>query len=321
MRIENRFRWLAWFGLLITSGTGDAAEHRYRLHLNPALDRISVEARLAGGISSLAARNGDSGSLDALAGCNDERLEVRRGRIRLNGDHDCVRYDYPLGGETSRRVTLADDVVVTSPSEWLWIPALGNDDRIHIDVDVPETVAVSVPWRPLGSHAFLLEPSPQSSRSLVVLGNFRKRTLRVPGAELRVALLDGAATRLNEAKILSWLDAAARDVAGVYGAFPNPNPQIIVIPSGPSRRGGSGSAVPFGHVIRDGGETVRFFVSNDKPLEDYLGDWTATHEFGHLLLPYIQSRQKWISEGFTSYYQNVLLARRGSLPSSHLVSR
>lgn len=40
-------------------------------------------------------------------------------------------------------------------------------------------------------------------------------------------------------------------------------------------------------------------------------DWTATHEFSHLLLPRISWRQKWISEGFASYYQNVLMARTG----------
>ena len=69
--------------------------------------------------------------------------------------------------------------------------------------------------------------------------------------------------------------------------------------------------MPFGYVIRDGGETVRFFVDPGSTLQEFLGDWTATHEFSHLLLPYVRSREKWISEGFASYYQNVLLARRG----------
>jgi predicted metalloprotease with PDZ domain len=69
--------------------------------------------------------------------------------------------------------------------------------------------------------------------------------------------------------------------------------------------------VPFGFVIRDGGEAVRFFVDPARPLADYLGDWTATHEFAHLLLPYVRGSEKWVSEGFASYYQNVLLARRG----------
>ena len=287
-----------------------AVDHHYRLSLDESLDHISIEARLAPGISALTARNGDTEMLASLTDCDGKRLRASRGHIRLGADQSCVRYDYPLR-RSSQRVRLADDILVTSPSEWLWIPTLGEGDRVLIELDVPETLRVSVPWQSIGSGAFALGPSPQSSRSNLVLGDFRNRTVPLPGAELRVALLDGPEQTLDEDKILSWLEAAANDVAGVYGRFPNPSPQVIVIASGPGRRGGSGSAVPFGHVIRDGGEAVRFFVNNDKSLDDYLGDWTATHEFAHLLLPYIDSRQKWISEGFASYYQNVLLARRG----------
>jgi hypothetical protein len=107
--------------------------------------------------------------------------------------------------------------------------------------------------------------------------------------------------------MLSWLGTSIADVTSVGGRFPSPGAQVIVQPV-PS---GGRSAVPFGYVIRDGGETVRFFVDASRPLEDLNGDWTATHEFAHLLLPYVRSREKWISEGFASYYQNVLLARRG----------
>ena len=37
------------------------------------------------------------------------------------------------------------------------------------------------------------------------------------------------------------------------------------------------------------------------------------HEFSHLLVPYISSRDRWLSEGLATYYQNVLRARRGIL--------
>jgi len=47
-------------------------------------------------------------------------------------------------------------------------------------------------------------------------------------------------------------------------------------------------------------------------LQAFLTDWTATHEFSHLMLPYLDRRQRWISEGFSQYYQNVLLARSGA---------
>jgi len=30
------------------------------------------------------------------------------------------------------------------------------------------------------------------------------------------------------------------------------------------------------------------------------------------MLPYLDRRQRWISEGFSQYYQNVLLARSGA---------
>jgi predicted metalloprotease with PDZ domain len=69
--------------------------------------------------------------------------------------------------------------------------------------------------------------------------------------------------------------------------------------------------VPFGRVVRDGGESIELLVDETRPLEDFYAEWTATHEFAHLLLPYLDREQRWISEGFATYYQNVLLARAG----------
>jgi len=107
-------------------------------------------------------------------------------------------------------------------------------------------------------------------------------------------------------------------VALAYGRFPNPSPQIVVLPVGERGRGGrwsspsaSISAVRFGRVIRDSGESIELFVNHDRPLEDFLSDWTATHEFSHLMLPYVDRRHRWISEGFAQYYQNILLSRAG----------
>jgi hypothetical protein len=71
-------------------------------------------------------------------------------------------------------------------------------------------------------------------------------------------------------------------------------------------------AVPYGRVIRDGGESVEMYVDRRQSLDTLLRDWTATHEFSHLLLPYVEQRHRWVSEGFAQYYQNVLLARSGA---------
>lgn len=112
------------------------------------------------------------------------------------------------------------------------------------------------------------------------------------------------------AEIIEWIEATANDVKLVYGRFPNPKARIIVIPT-TENSWGSDSAVIFGRVTRSRGETVELFVNPDRPIEEYYADWTATHEFSHLMLPLLNQRYRWISEGFASYYQNVLMARAG----------
>jgi M61 glycyl aminopeptidase len=112
------------------------------------------------------------------------------------------------------------------------------------------------------------------------------------------------------AEIIEWIEATASDVTLVYGRFPNPRAKIIVIPT-TENSWGSDSAVIFGRVTRRRGETVELFVNPDRPIEEYYADWTATHELSHLMLPLLKKRYRWISEGFASYYQNVLMARAG----------
>ena len=112
------------------------------------------------------------------------------------------------------------------------------------------------------------------------------------------------------AEIIEWIEATANDVKLVYGRFPNPKAKIIVIPT-TENSWGSDSAVIFGRVTRRRGETVELFVNPDRPIEEYYADWAATHEFSHLMLPPLNQRYRWISEGFASYYQNVLMARAG----------
>jgi len=86
------------------------------------------------------------------------------------------------------------------------------------------------------------------------------------------------------AEIIEWIEATANDVTLVYGRFPNPKAKIIVIPT-TENSWGSDSAVIFGRVTRRRGETVELFVNPDRPIEEYYADWTATHEFSHLMLP------------------------------------
>jgi len=112
------------------------------------------------------------------------------------------------------------------------------------------------------------------------------------------------------AELVDWIRSAAGNVSLAYGRFPIPASTVVIVP-GESFPWSSDRAVPFGRVTRRGGETVELFVNIDRPIGEFYDDWTATHEFSHLLLPSIYWRERWIGEGFASYYQNVLLARAG----------
>ncbi len=131
----------------------------------------------------------------------------------------------------------------------------------------------------------------------------------VPGAILHITIaqpIDDHKAR----QFVTWLQAVAGSVSSVYGRFPNPSPRVLVIPTG-QRTWGGDSAVPFGRVTRQGEESIELYVDANRPIEEFYANWTATHEFSHLLLPYLDEQHRWISEGFASYYQNVLMSRAG----------
>jgi hypothetical protein len=200
--------------------------------------------------------------------------------------------------------------IVVSPSYWLWRPELFDGTTIDIMFRLPENVRVSTPWQPLDGAGtrFELARSPESAYAPVVFGEFDHRNIEVPGAVLRVSLLQTREAVNNDA-IMDWVQATATDISLAYGRYPNPSPQVVVIPVASSR---GDSPVPFGRVVRDGGETVELFIDASRPMRDFYADWTATHEFSHLMVPYLHSEYRWISEGLAQYYQNVLLARAGA---------
>lgn len=321
---NRRQRWLRLFwpvaftGVFLLFCSSAAAEISYQLSLNEDFSEISVEARFPPDDRPLMASEGQARRLEGLVGCEGESIKVRSGRISTHSANGCLRYRYPVIAQSGRRSPpVTSGVQVSTPGEWLWLPELAPAERVLIQFQHDAEASVSVPWKPLGSNRFELRPSPGSATGTAVFGRFANLTLDTAGARLQIAALDGPDLALDHDKLLEWLVVAADDVAGVGGRFPNPNVQVIVQPV----RSRGRSPVPFGYVIRDGGEAVRFYVDPGRAIDDYHADWTATHEFAHLLLPYVRSREKWVSEGFASYYQNVLLARRGAYSEEEVWSR
>lgn len=304
---------------LCWSGAQAGDLHEYRIEIDRSMSRMQVEARFGASVDTVTARSDDAGAyLLEVRDCGDTApIRLRNQRMLLPvGGLRCMSYTVDLQAAASHRSynrTLAPGNVVVSPSLWLWQPRLAGDDEIRIDFELPPGMQVAVPWQPIDAAAqrYRLTRSPQSSNASAVFGDFHYREVDVPGATLRVSLLrsdDPVGDRLGIAAVEEWLRATATDVTLAYGRFPNPSPQVVVIPAVDSQR----SAVPYGRVVRDGGESVELFVDLTRPLSALFGDWTATHEFSHLMLPYLEREHRWLSEGFAQYYQNVLLARSGA---------
>jgi len=321
-RISALGRWLVPVVLALQPFALPAASFSglvYRVAPSEDLSRVVVEVRLPPGRPlPLHAPRGRTGSIRSLEDCDAGRVAIHRNRILPGSGEACVRYSYPLHALAGRQSPqVKKDAIVSTPREWLWIPEDASGLPARIELALPATMNASVPWRPVAPNVFELPPSPGSSAAAAVFGAFRTLQVPVGGTHLRVAAVDGPELHLDSEVVRRWLATAAADVTSVGGRFPSPEVQVIVQPV----RSRGDSPVPFGYVIRDGGEAVRFLVDPERPLSDLEADWTATHEFSHLLLPFVRSTEKWVSEGFASYYQNVLLARRGVYSEQEAWSR
>ena len=292
--------------------------HYYTINVDYTMTRLWVEARFSPSVDSVTARSRDAGKflIDARDCESSEQIRMRNRRMLLPAKGiRCMYYTVDLERaarqERHNRSLLPGNVIV-SPTLWLWRPELMGNTQLRVRFQLPENVKVSVPWEPVSTdrQEYRIAKSPESASATAVFGDFDYEEIAVPGAVLRVGLLKAEAGMNTEA-IINWVRATATDVSLAYGRFPNPSPQVVVIPVGGSRDR-SQSAVPYGRVIRDGGEAVELLIDQRQPIEAFLADWTATHEFSHLMLPYMNRQQKWVSEGFSQYYQNVLLARSGT---------
>jgi len=155
-------------------------------------------------------------------------------------------------------------------------------------------------WRVLKSSALLLLLGISGSTVAV-------ERIATPGGQMSIVWKSGFSEG-EQTKLRSWLEHAAQTTSLLNGEFPLRETRVYV------NRARSSGPVPWAHTIRDSHpEGVEFHVNPNSSLEDFFSDWTAVHEFSHLFIPYPGRNDIWISEGFASYYQNILMARAGVL--------
>ncbi len=235
--------------------------------------------------------------------------------LRLPGlaDNACISWQTNLKAALKKKnyrlILQTGDDLVMSTALWFWKGPKNRD--LVVDIVLPEDMSISTPWIAIdkshGKTRYRPDRTPAIWDSRVAVGHFEVDTIKLPGAQVRLAAIGSLSNQQRE-KIRLWIEETVTTVSSVNGRFPQPQPQVLVVPIGTRRE-----AVVRAHVIRGGGLAAEFFVDENRPLKEFTSDWTATHEFSHMLVPYISSSDRWLSEGLASYYQNVLRARNGRL--------
>ena len=315
--------WAAGAMLLLATGAAAAERlHKYTVAIDPELSTLSIRACFAG----VAPATLSAESLDAPLALIDFRAENSRKTIEPSGsismksvpENGCILYRVDVSRPIRQHDRTGDKIhhigkdLLTSIGIWFWRPEkLGADEDIEVTFVVPEGIAVSAPWKPValsGERAvFRTGRSPYDWPASVAFGRFNEKEIRVGGARLRLAVLDGTPAADVE-QVQAWIRDSAQMVADLYGRFPQSQAQIVVAPGA---RGNE--PTPWAYVMRGGSPAAHFFINQRRPIREFFDDWTAVHELSHLLLPYVNSDDIWLSEGVATYYQNVLRARSGRM--------
>jgi hypothetical protein len=115
--------------------------------------------------------------------------------------------------------------------------------------------------------------------------------------------------QVQQQEVVALITYLCKSLSAVYGNMPRHNLHVAVKPIGKR----SDDPVPWAQVNRGDPNTVSFYIDGSASRSRLLHNWTAYHEFSHLLLPYQGYGDLWFSEGLASYYQNILQLRAGKI--------
>jgi len=320
-----RASWRGWCTLALAVGCAHAPRDEgalawhYEVSTAPALERLDVKLCFRDRVPARLVADDEAAAgylLDAreLAGGRALTVDVAGGQVLVGATAGkCVAYAVDLARlveEVDERPTVrVGGVVASSPHFWLWRPAkLYREAEVTLSFVLPAGVRASVPWPQQGGEGgpYRLSTTTFTWASQVVLGRFDEDRFTAAGAEFRVAVMD-LPRAISGPGLRRWIGAAAETVGSLYGgAFPVPHMQVVVVPY----RGG-GDPVYFGMALRGGGPAVMLLISSAAPDEAFPGEWVAIHEFLHHGMPFVDHDDAWLSEGFVTYYTELLRARAG----------
>lgn len=309
----------------------------YGVRVGADLRRLDVRLCFDGGVprdlvAGYGAMAGYLRELRIIGAAGERALPVRGARVALPalGVGDCLAYVIVLraGRGFQPAMRQVQGAAVVDTRAWLWRPARWNPDtKVTVHFDLPEGVRVALPW-PVAAAAcavddgvdasavddaadasavdFAMDATALAFPALGVFGRYDVQRLRAGGAALSAVVLPGLSPA-TRGQLPTFIADAAAAAAGAFGRFPAGRAQVVVVPTA------SANAVAFGMLQRGGGASVLLLVSPSADLTTPEALWTPVHEFSHLLHPFVDKSDAWLSEGIATYYQEVLRARAGQI--------
>ncbi|NVJ62420.1 MAG: hypothetical protein HWE27_18675 [Gammaproteobacteria bacterium] len=172
--------------------------------------------------------------------------------------------------------------------------------RKHHLVQIKTNSTYSLPFTEISEHHFLYPPYLPFMSQSIPIGEFEQVNLEFNHSEklkARLNFLDPF-TKDEQSAITSWISIAISGVNQIAD-LPSDTIQVNLFKASHYSR----EVTPFALVERGEGTTISMKVRASATLEQLISDWTAFHEFSHLLLPFIRRQDAWMSEGFASYLQ------------------
>lgn len=112
-------------------------------------------------------------------------------------------------------------------------------------------------------------------------------------------------TPSEKAKLKSWLEDTHAALERYAGRLP------FAVHVYMHRRNNAAQPIPWANTQRNKEQALHFHVDPQFSRQDFMDDWTASHEFSHLLLPYLGRANAWFAEGFASYLQHSVMVELG----------
>lgn len=306
--------------LAATIAPGFAAHH-YQVRVDDTLTRLDVHACFADSLPLRMVADhalAYSSLVEAHMLLDGERHRIRPSddgmHFPVPSDDHCLDWQIDLGKiATSKQMNIGSrqgDSLLLAPQTWLWRPSsLTRNRAIDIEFILPRGMDVSVPWQALDAtppfRNFRIQHTRFEWPAIMAIGKLESATLQINHSRLRLAVVDGPA-KADLPLAVRWLGAAAHAVSTLHGRFPQADMQLLVIPLDNGI-----DAAPWAMVTRGGAPAVQFYMNTAADWSVFHDDWIATHELSHVVLPYIDRGDAWLSEGIASYYQHVLRARAG----------